>query len=383
MSIKSHTDFFEKLQDSQANDEFLKQIYKRYRKYFKKLQKIVQAEDKIKKDGLTPTQEIKDMISQKKSLIISLVEIEFTVKEYLKTKPAPEEEKVEEAPKEEVKAEVPEVKPVADETPKVDIEGIKTSSFEEGRASGLSEGKTQGDQEGYERGLNEGKAQGKNEGQKIGYAKGLEDGEKQAHEEESSRQPESQSLELVATLFAVNSLIDRSAHIQPAVHFSDFFTPQQFQAFKYIWNRIVTDISNDAPLSNTVSNIESVLQHLQEGTNVAINNEVTFADLTKIITSVKDHQKIRDVKYSMADFRLGMGQQIPPFSEVERQAQPEEVQDSQKEEVVEEPTKVEEAEVEKVEEAPKEIEAVQTEQPEDTQAKPSQDKPVESSTPLN
>jgi len=74
-------------------------------------------------------------------------------------------------------------------------------------------------------------------------------------------------------------------------------------------------MANNAPLSESVTNIESCIQHLLQGTNVSITSDVTFKDITDILKAVGDHPKIKNVAYQMTDFRMPMGQPIPPLAQ--------------------------------------------------------------------
>jgi hypothetical protein len=91
MKGKDFNACFEKLKDFKTKypkatdeDEFFKALYSRLRKYVKKLNRIKDIEDKIHKNGAEPTAEQRDLLSKKKELEQTLVELVEINAEYMK-----------------------------------------------------------------------------------------------------------------------------------------------------------------------------------------------------------------------------------------------------------------------------------------------------------
>jgi len=78
----------------------------------------------------------------------------------------------------------------------------------------------------------------------------------------------------------------------------------------------VSEVVNNAPLSESIKNIDSCLQHLLEGTDAAITPEVSFKDISNILLGISEHPKIKNVTYQMTNFGMPMGQPIPPMEPV-------------------------------------------------------------------
>ena len=210
------------------------------------------------------------MIKSKSQILFQLDEMMVVITEYAQFVSEAEAKRAAEktVPEEETRKEEEKASSEGEREAAVDIEELKKQSFAEGRLAGKEEGTQEGESQGFQEGLKEGEKRGQQEGHKAGFKEGFESGDKTAQTEKKNHSGE--VVRLVSTLFALNSLLDRSAHIQPAVHFSDFFTGEQFQAFKYIWNRVVSEIVNNATLSASVDNIESFILHLLQRSTTTV-----------------------------------------------------------------------------------------------------------------
>ena len=235
------TDSLSKLQNAAkdaAPDSFFKNVLRRYRKYYKKLEKISKAEDKIENGGeLTP--EIEDMLKSKSNLVFQLEELDFMVQEFYDEQARVAKEL--EAQKNELEAEKERLASTKVENSDEIRQEAYNEGFENGKQEGLKEGEESGRkqadknsaEEEFQRGQISGYDQGFQEGYTKGKDEGVEEGKQQAASQLSQQKDSSsEHIRIIAAFFAINNLIREGVNLAPMFMIDEHMTQHQYAAVK-------------------------------------------------------------------------------------------------------------------------------------------------------
>lgn len=263
-SIKSIQREFDTLQNLFQEDKDNEQVgntFKRFRKYFKKYNQIVDKQKQYPDQKEDP-----DTLQKKEELISQLTECAFaseTLRSVL------ESSKPQEAPA-----------PV-EETPAVDVEAVKAEAFE----SGLSQGK----QEGHSNGVKEGYQKGYDEGRKTGYSEGFANGQQTS----TPPAPEvvvdtTKPCAEIARLLASIALFNSGNELNPPFDVSSFSNPQFTVALKALELQITKASSLQAfNYEILTTHIENILRNWVDNSEATIlQSKVSYSDLSNELSGV-------------------------------------------------------------------------------------------------
>ena len=304
-------DFKSKYPEATDDDEFFKALYARLRKYVKKLNKMVETQEKIQKNNADPTPEQRDMLKKRKELETALEEMSTLNKEYMdnfenhceqiykfqSNRQGQQEQPQEEVKHEEPEKDEPEPEPEKEEPkeqePQVDIEAIR--------------------EEEYNKGYGEGKQNGYESGKAEGYSEGRNDGYRKAKKEYDStpQEPSTEDMEKAADYASLLSVmgvwIDSFMPLEPQFRRNDYFEEDECFAIKqlYCFNQMMPQQLNFKRLVDINSErIRKLVNKEDEG--IPGCPKTTYKQLAEAFDRALGNPNFINTTHHIKDYAMGM-----------------------------------------------------------------------------